>query len=311
MRNRIAPTPAKAGVWPREAQFIKSCLSAVCRAPAFAGVGLLLIALLLSTPALAAEKESVYDRVMRTQTIRCGYGEWDIFLRKDAKTGKMDGIYYDLVEQLGKNLGLKIEWAEQTGWGDFVAGLANDRYDAFCTVVGLNAERARQVDFLSPLFYLASGVFVKKGDTRFDNNLSRLNDPGVRLLTVEGDLYGKISRAEFPKAHAVELPQLATMAEQYETIATGKADAFLADVIGGETYMHTNPGKVQQVKLAAPFRALPASIAVKGGEYRFQRMLDIAAIEMINNGTVKRILDKYDPDGHARLDVARPYEVRK
>jgi hypothetical protein len=80
-------------------------------------------------PAVYAQ-DTVYDRVMKSQTIRCGYGLWSVYLHKDPNTGKMGGIYYDYMEALGKNLGLKIEWTEEVGWGDYIAGLKGDRFDA-------------------------------------------------------------------------------------------------------------------------------------------------------------------------------------
>jgi ABC-type amino acid transport substrate-binding protein len=272
-----------------------------------------LFVLVSALPALAvdAPKESVYDRVLRTGTIRCGYGMWDIHLKKDPNTGKFSGIFYDYMEALGKALNLKIEWAEEVGWGDYIAGLVNDRFDAYCTVVGLNAERARQVDFLTPLFFLRSDVFARVGDARFDHHLERINQPDVTMTTIEGDLYGKIADREFPLAKKLTLPQLATTAELFTSLADGKSDVIITDASSGAVYLHNNPGKIERVKLDAPYRALPASISIKGGEYRFQRMLDIATIEMMANGTIGQILDKYDPQREAVADAADPVKVKK
>lgn len=270
-----------------------------------------LLLILLALPALAAEKEPVYDRVMRTQTIRCGYGLWDVYLNKDPNTGKMSGIFYDYVETLGKNLSLKIEWVEEVGWGDYITSLVNDRIDAYCTATSWNAERARQVDFITPIFFMGSSIFVKNGDTRFDNNLALLNKEDITLAMVEGDIYSKISNAEFPKAKKQELPQLATPAELFMAVSTGKANAAIMETTSGLAFMEHNPGKLQMVKLDAPFRISPVSISVKGGEFRFQRMLEIATVEMLNDGVIAKILNKYDPKGTNRFEIASPIKVKK
>lgn len=269
-------------------------------------LGLLLVAL----PAFAAkEPESVYDRVMRTQTIRCGYGLWSPHLLRDPNTGKFSGIYYDFIEAMGEALHLKIEWTEETGWGDFIAGLVNDRFDAYCTVVGWNAERARQVDFITPIFYLGSDIFVRENDTRFDNHPERLDSPDITMTTIEGDLFEKITRNEFPQAKTLELSQLATSGELFLSVADGKADAALTESPAGVAFMQENPGKLRRVDLGGkPFRYVPVSISVKGGEYRFQRMLDVATVDLISSGTINKILNKYDTSDNLFLRVATPYE---
>ena len=59
-----------------------------------------------------AKKETTYERVMRTRTIRCGYFVWPPFLTKDLNTGALSGLNYDVAEEMGKLLDLKIEWSQ-------------------------------------------------------------------------------------------------------------------------------------------------------------------------------------------------------
>ncbi len=199
----------------------------------------------VTLPAYATDKESVYERVMRTGTIKCGYGLWSIYLDKNPNTGEMSGIFYDYMETLGDRLSLKIEWTEEIGWGDFIAALENNRFDAYCTIVGYNAERAREIDYLSPLFYLGADAFVKAGDTRFDNNIQGANAPDVTMATIEGDLYSKISVRDYPLSQKYEMPQLATQAELFLSVANGKADITITETSAGEEFMESNPGKIR------------------------------------------------------------------
>lgn len=271
---------------------------------------LTLVLLLVPFTAHAADKnESVYDRVMRTGAIRCGYGLWPPYLMKDPNTGAFSGIYFDFMQQLGRALSLKIKWTEEIGWGDYLAALDNDRFDAYCTIVGYNAERARLVDFTTPLFYLASDIWVREGDTRFDHHPELLNDPTITFSTLEGDLYNKITKNEFSKAKLNELPQLATMAELFMNVANGKADATITETSAGYEFLKNNPGSIRRVALDGGFRAVPGAISIKGGEYRFKRMLDIAIIDLMSSGTLDSILNDYDTHPGAILRVARPYET--
>lgn len=54
---------------------------------------LVFLLVIISLPAWAGDDGSVYDRIMRTGTIRCGYGLWSVYLNKDPNTGKMGEIY--------------------------------------------------------------------------------------------------------------------------------------------------------------------------------------------------------------------------
>ncbi len=72
---------------------------------------------LLASPAFAAAKESVYDRVMRRRTLRCGYFEEVPFTNIDPNTNKKSGIAVELAETLAAQLDVKLEWTEAVNFG--------------------------------------------------------------------------------------------------------------------------------------------------------------------------------------------------
>ncbi|HBM91071.1 MAG TPA: hypothetical protein DD400_04245, partial [Rhodospirillaceae bacterium] len=76
-----------------------------------------------------ASKESVYDRVLRTETIRCGYSVWKPLMWVDPNSNKKMGIFPDLMEEIGRRLGLKIVWQEELGWGMVVESVKTGRVD--------------------------------------------------------------------------------------------------------------------------------------------------------------------------------------
>ena len=89
---------------------------------------------------------------------------------------------------LAKNLGLKVEWVEEVGWGTMIEGLQTDRYDMVATPIWTNSTRARQVDFSKSLYYSPIYAWVKAGDKRFNaDDLSALNNPKYTIGTVDGE----------------------------------------------------------------------------------------------------------------------------
>lgn len=269
-------------------------------------IALLALALLPAT-VQADEKESVYERVMRTQTIRCGWAAWDPYVSVDPNTGALSGLMVEYAEMIGENLGLAIDWSAEIGWGDFVAALNNGRIDMFCAGVAVNAQRSREVDFIRPAFFMGGEIFVAADDHRFDEDISLLDDPGMTMTVIEGEIFGKIIVRDFPESEKLELPQLASSADLFLSVATGKADATLSEIAYGRNFMKNNPDKVRMIELEQPYTILPLSLSVAGGEERFRRMIDNAAYEVEFNGSLRKLMEKYDPDRAFLLGPTQSY----
>src|SRR5271167_4377726 len=83
----------------------------------------------------AQQKESLYDRVIRTGKIRCAYVIYYPDCIKDPNTGKLSGIGIEAIELIAKKLGLTAEWTEEVGWGTMMEGLQTGRYDLIASMV--------------------------------------------------------------------------------------------------------------------------------------------------------------------------------
>jgi polar amino acid transport system substrate-binding protein len=273
----------------------------------FAGAGL--ESALVGSNKTSAGKESTYDRVMRTQTIQCGYGVWPPEITKDPATGQLSGVYYEYMQALGAALHLKIAWAGEVGWGDFPAALEDGRIDAMCAGVLPDAPRARQVDFVHPIFYSAVYPYMRADDHRFEN-AAALDDAGVTLSTMDGDISHLIAASDFPRAKTVQLPQMSNWSELLANVTEGKADATFVTSLTAAEYERTNPGKIRRLS-TPPLRVFSSTIAVGGGQDRFRRMLDTATDELIFSGRIEKILEKYEPAPGTLLRPAPPYEEKK
>ena len=255
-----------------------------------------------------AVKESVYDRVMRTGTIRCGYADWNPLLIKDPNTGKLSGIAYDYVEAMGKALNLKVEWAEEVGWGDFPVALETGKIDAFCTGAWPTASRARQVDFVRPIIYQAVYAYVRADDHRFDNNLAAIDDPTIAIAAMDGEMSSLIAASDFPKAKTTQVPQLANISELLLNVVDKKADVTFTDTDTAAQYDAKNPGKIRRVSSKAPLRFLGDPLVIARGQDQLRRMFDIATDELLSSGKIEKITTKYERFPGTLLRVAPLYQ---
>lgn len=261
---------------------------------------------LQATSSSIVDRENTYDRVMRTQTIRCGYAVWTPFLVKDPNTGKLSGLFHDYTEKLGEILNLKIEWTEEVSWGEFPAALNMGRIDAMCGGAYPNAARARVIDFVRPILYQPIYMYARSGDVRFDHNLSAINNPSVTLTAIEGSMVGRVAVVDFPNAKAIMLPELTSLAETFMNVASGKADVTVSNSATAEEYMANNRGKLRRVP-SKPLHLAWNSIAIPGGQYRFHQMLNVATEELIANGQIETIIAKYEKFPDTLLQAALPY----
>lgn len=263
------------------------------------------------SPAFAADKtrESAYDRVMRTGTIRCGIVLWPTYIEKDPNSGALSGLWYDYMEALASSLHLKIEWMPETTYPQMPEDLQSGRYDVFCGGLWPDAELSRSLDFTIPISYQVVQAFVRADDRRFDGNLAAINDKAVRVSVIDGLTPDIIRREDFPESTPVSLPQSTDVSQTFLEIVNNKADITFNSPETAERFTENNPGKLRQVETDAPLRLYPEVLAVRLGEDKLRRMLDNATVFLLNDGRVEKLLKKYETHGGHFYRVAKPYVV--
>lgn len=256
-------------------------------------------------------EQSVYDRVMQQGKIRCGYVLYTPGCLKDPNTGKLSGIGIETLELVAKNLGLKVEWTEEVGWGSMIEGLQTNRYDMVATPVWTNANRAKQADFSKSLFYSPIFIYVKKGDKRLsgDNALQQLSSGKFTIATIDGETAEIIAREDFPTAKKVSLPQLSDLSQLLLTISTGKADVTFMEPASAAPFIAHNPGAVEVLKADKPIRIFPNCWMFKRNQMEFKDMIDTALEQLINSGAVDKIIRKNEPAPNTLYRDALPYAV--
>ncbi len=252
----------------------------------------------------ASAKETAFDRVMRTNTLRCGYVLYEPFVRKDPNTGAFSGVVVDMMDEMGKSLNLKIDWAEEVGWATTVEGLKTGRYDVMCVGFWRQSLEAKHVFYTLPFAYSKLGVIVRTDDHRFDNDLNLINQPEIRIASRDGDLSAAVAHRDYPNAKLQQAPNMTTDAQILEDVALKKGDVFFLEDINFNTYAKNNPGKLRRLDIP-PVRVFQNTLAFLQDE-KLKSLLDTVMIELVENGAMDKILDKYDPEKKMLLRIKRP-----
>ncbi len=258
-----------------------------------------------------ATQESTYERVLRTGEIRCAYAVYEPPLIKDPSTGRLSGIFYDVMEEVGRRLSLKIKWVEEVGYGTAAEGFTTDRYDALCATIWPTPERSRAASFTIPLYYSPVDILVRANDHRFDDDLNKLNDAAYTFAVKDGDVSDTFANQIFPKAKHSSIPDMADTSQLLVDLVHNKADAVINSPELLYQFLDKNPGTIRDLTPAHPLMAAPNTIMIKPNQYQFKVMLDTTLQGMISSGFIDAELKKYSSYHPIYLHDALPYQPEK
>jgi cystine transport system substrate-binding protein len=229
------------------------------------------------------------------RAIRCGYVSNPPSCIIDPNTKKVSGIVAEAIERIASSAGLKVEWAEEVGFGTMVEGLRAGRYDLVPCAIWPTAARAREADFSDPLFYSGLGAYVRFNEKRFARGLSALDAPDIRIATIDGELAETIARAQFPKAKTVGLPQMSEISTMLLNVKENKADVAFVELYFAQQFLSKNPKSLVNLVADQPVRVFPNTILMRRGQPELKSFLNTAIQEQLNLGSVEQLISKYEP----------------
>ena len=242
-----------------------------------------------------APQETAYERVLRTGTIHCGYALSPVVMTKDPNTGQLGGFNVDLWKAIGNKLGLKIDWAVETGWGVFVEDLKTNKYDAFCGLMWPNAPRMQQLALSMPVLYSFVNLYARADDHRFDDHPELVDQADVTTPVIDNDISEAMAKERFPNAKRLGLGSMSTWSETFLTVVSGKTDVILLDQNAFEDLNKKQPGALHQVSGIGPLFTFPSAYGFNADDTKLRDMVDTALRILVDDGTVAAMAKRYSP----------------
>jgi len=255
------------------------------------------------------QHETGMQRVLRTGKIRCSYLLYSYYFQKDPNTGKLSGIFHDVMEEIGRRSDLKIDWVEEVGFQNIFPGLNANRCDVFCGGLWPNATRAKAALFSRPVFYSAITTWCRTSDNRFSKDLSIINSPSFKIATIDGAMEDIIAKSDFPQAKRESLPELSPFVQNLLNVVHNKADVTFAEPMVVNEFLGQNPNTLKQIAPEKPLRIFGNSLAVKLEEQGLKEFLDVALEEIVNDGQLDKIIGRYKLNKGTVYPLARPYQL--
>lgn len=241
------------------------------------------LAMVLSVPALAQDKNKVYINGIDANFPPFAYVGPD---------GKPTGFDVDALDWIAKDMGFKVEH-QPMEWSGIVASLKARKIDMIASGLSVSKERATQIDFSEPYWTIKQVVVVgKDSDLTLEKALTSGLKIGVQAGTSDAKAMADTNGQDGRKYELVEYPNSALAAQ---------------DVVNGNISA--------AVMNDAPAADAAAKIAVKIiGEAGIPNELfgvgvakdDPETLKMINEGLKKLMADPY---WQVLIDKYKPGEV--
>lgn len=251
--------------------------------------------------------DPAFDRITSRGEIRVGYIAYPPSFIVNPNNRQFSGISHDVLEAAASNLGLRVNYVEEVSWGTMIEAIDAGRIDMMATGIWPNASRGRHASFSTPLFYSPVVAYVRADDSRFDNNIARANDPSIRISVVDGEMAEQIAKTDFPHAQRVSLPQQTQVSQLLLEVQSGHSDITFVEPAVARQYLQANPGHLRLVAGVPPLRTFPTTFMTSNGAPKLLSMLNVAVEELIRNGQVDRIIDRYEPDPSVIVRMRRTY----
>jgi polar amino acid transport system substrate-binding protein len=206
----------------------------------------------------------------------------------DTKTNSIQGIMVDLITEVGKDAGFKVE-IEPMQFSALVASLTSNKIDIISAAMFITASRKEVIDFSDPFYTYGEGLLVPKTDTKD--------------YTKQDDLKGEVVGAQVGTAFVDALKKSGLFAEvkAYDTIPdilrdvnAGRLKAGFGDYpILAYNLKQGGFPEVRIVETYKPSVVGSVGIGVRKGDTELLAKINASLAKLKANGTTDKILDKW------------------
>jgi cyclohexadienyl dehydratase len=180
----------------------------------------ILLVVLLALLPFSLNAESKLDQIISSGELKVGTtGDWDPMSMKDPATNKYVGFDIDVMQELAKDMGVKVTFVP-TEWKTIVAGITAGRYD-ISTSVTKTPKRAEVAGFTNTYYKYGTVPLVLKKNLKKYSTWESLNNKNVTIATTLGTSQEEKAKEFFPKS---KLRSIESPARDFQEVLAGRAD---------------------------------------------------------------------------------------
>jgi polar amino acid transport system substrate-binding protein len=242
----------------------------------------LLIGSLFIILASCARPDDAWERIRAGGALRVGMDASFPPFESAAADGTLAGFDVDLARELGRRLGVEVQFVANLPYDGLYDALAVDRVDVVISALVVNPARMADYAYSTPYFDAGQVLVVREG-----SNVGTLDDLDAHTLAVEFGTPGDMeARKRARKVEGLTVVPYQTAAEALAAVAAGETDAALVD--------HVSALAASSLVIAGkPVIGEPYAVAVHQDSRHLLQAIDAALAEMREDGTLDALVTKW------------------
>lgn len=246
------------------------------------------LAVLASLFSSGAHADDRLERIEAHGEVRvCIWPDYYSISYRDPRTQLLSGIDIDLAHELGRDLGVAVEFVDSS-FAQLLADLQAERCEVAMFAIGITPQRQQQLRFTSP--YLASDVMaITTRSNRRIRSWEDIDRPGVVVAVAKGTLHEPLMLERLAHAHLIapETPRSRELAVQ-----SGRADVFMTDFPYSLRMLETTDW-ARMIQPASHYHVTPYAWAVMPGDERWYQRLEEFVRTIKRDGRLRAAASKY------------------
>ncbi|ONI73481.1 ABC transporter substrate-binding protein [Actinosynnema sp. ALI-1.44] len=208
-----------------------------------------------------------------------------------VENGKAVGMDVDLGKAIGQKLGVEVQY-ENTAFDGIIAGLASGRYEAAMSSLTVNADRLKEVDMVSYFSAGTSGAVLKGNPDKLTLDTLCGKNVAVQKGTVQvDDLEARTAKCKAAGQPDINVQQFQNQTDANLALTSKRVQGMLADSPVVDYALKMTNGQLEQ--FGQVYDSAPYGLALPKGKGDYAKAIQGAIQALIDDGTYKKILEKW------------------
>ncbi|MDP1636299.1 MAG: ABC transporter substrate-binding protein [Gallionellaceae bacterium] len=243
-------------------------------------LAMLAVACILPPPSVAQDQPANrLERVLAGKAVRvCIWPDYYSITYRNPKTQQLSGIDIDMANELGKDLGVAVEFVDSS-FAKLIDDVTGDRCDIAMFAIGITPLRSKSLRFTSP--HLASDIYAITSKTnRRIKSWADIDKPGSVVAVAKGTLHEPVMK---DKLKAAILLILDTPFAREQEVQSGRADVFMTDYPYSQRFL-ANADWARLVSPPGTYHITPYAYAMQPGDDVWHARIEHFVAEVKRDG---------------------------
>jgi polar amino acid transport system substrate-binding protein len=237
---------------------------------------------------------SAVSRIEKEKVLRVGWAVWHPYVFRDPKTNQIQGVSYELLQDLARAFGVSIEWVEDS-WATLPAGIQAGKFE-ITNLMAITPPRAQVVDFSEPVTKHGLSLIAPKEEVAKTRSWEDWDRPGVKIAVTLGANSDMFVTQRFKRA---EIVRLKTVPENVLALVSGRVNAHASTIDALKTIQREHP---QLAIVPGSFGFSEVAFAVPKGDVDFASRVNGFIRQAKQSGRIRALLERYGLDASFAAD---------